>query len=413
VLGPLAGVLSSSHRQAKGRKAAARVLALGAAAAVGWLLAPALSAQPYQPAARDFEQPLPAVERIAGHARAAESGHDHHGPVTHLSPVIEAPARFDAVGIARELRLVEIRARDAGGEWSGWIEIANGDPAWFGGADELQLRTRGWRPRGTLHYVNVSGDSTAAEGLLTDVREAVNGAVVAATDLLSADLAAADPGMPDVVSRRAWGAERRNGGCKPRRRPDYGVVRAAVVHHTVGSNTYSRAEAPDVVLAICRYHRNAQRWDDIGYNALVDRFGTIYAGRDGGLGRAVVGAQAQGVNAQTTGVAVMGTYSKKGVSSAAKRGLTRWLAWKLVKHNKTTKGRARLVSAGGETSRYRKGERFRTKRIIGHRKTNLTECPGNGINRRLGDLRRRVQNVIEREGGPKNPGGGGGGGVGR
>ena len=395
-------------------RGAGRLLAIGALGAAVWLMAPALSAQPYLPEARDFEQPLPAVERVPSAARAAEGEHAGEGSVTHVSPVIQAPARFDAAGIARELRPVELRARTDGGEWSRWLEIANGDPAWFGGADELQVRTRGWRPEGRLHYVNVSGDSAPEQGLLTQARETVNGAVVAVAGALSADAAEANPAKPDIVSRRAWGAERRRGGCEPRRRPDYGRVRAGVVHHTVGANSYSEAEAPSVVLAICRYHRNALGWDDIGYQALVDKYGNIYAGRDGGLGRPVVGAQAQGVNDQTTGVSVMGTFTKRGSTKAAMRGLTRWLSWKITKHGFTTKGRARLVSRGGPTAKFSEGHRFSTKRIIGHRRTNLTECPGNGLNRELDKLRRRVQNAIDKGGGknPKDPKGPGGGGVG-
>jgi hypothetical protein len=108
---------------------------------------------------------------------------------------------------------------------------------------------------------------------------------------------------------------------------------------------------------------------------------------------------------------MMGTHTSRGIAKQAMGGLKRWLAWKLVKHGLTTKGRARLRSAGGDTSRYPKGERFRTKRIVGHRKTNLTECPGNGLNRELDSVRRRVQRVIDASGGgKKDPDGGGIGG---
>ena len=376
------------------RRAAAWLPGVAALAAAAWLLAPAISANPYLPAARDFEQALRGVERTAGVARTAHD--DHHGAVTHRSPVIEAPARFDAVGLAEELRPLELRAREDGGEWSDWLEIANGDPAWFGGADDLQLRARGYRPRGPLHYVNVSGDSTPAEALLNDARRAVNGAAVAFTGLFATDDADALPPKPEIVRRGEWGANARSGGCRPRTRPDYGRVKAAVFHHTVGWNNYSESDAPGVVLAICRYHRNALDWSDIGYNALVDRFGNVYAGRAGGLGQAVVGAHAQGVNAQTTGVALMGTHTKKEITKDARLGLTEWLAWKLQKHGRTTYGRARMRSLGGETARYPAGRRFRMRRIVGHRRTNLTECPGDGLNRIRAEISAAVQARIDK-----------------
>lgn len=378
-------------------RGAVRLFALAAVAASAWALAPAISAQPFLPEARDFEQRLPDLARVdRAPARAHDGSHGHGGDdAAFRSPVIVAPARFDAAGLAGELRPLELRARDAGGEWSDWVEVANGDPAWFGGADELQLRAHGWRPSGKLHYVNVSGDATPAAGALNTVREAVNGAVVSVAGLVATEIAGADPPKPNVVSRGAWGANDA-GGCKPRRKPSLGRVRAASVHHTVSANSYSRAEAPGMVLAICRYHRNGNGWDDIGYNALVDRFGRIYAGRAGGLRRPVIGAHAEGVNTLTTGVAVLGTHESTRPSKRAKRGLTHWLSWKLVNHGKDAAGKTVLRSAGGSTARYPKGRKFKVRKIIGHRRTNLTSCPGTKLNRQLRKLRDRVQRRIER-----------------
>ena len=374
------------------------VLAIAAFAGLAWAAAPALSTNRYMPAAVDFEQPLTGVERVADAPAARQLKASGEGAVSFRSAPIEAPKRFDLAGLAGERRELELRARDSGGEWSEWVEAQDGNPVYFGGADEIQLRTRGWRPSGRLHYVNVSGTTSATESLLTRFRESVNSAFIGAAGSVDAE-AEALPARPRIVTRREWGATRAKGGCPPRTTPSRGKVKAAVVHHTVTANDYTPQEAPAIVLGICRYHRNANGWNDIGYNALVDRFGTIYQGRAGGMKQPVVGAHAQGFNAQTTGVAAIGTHSAVGITPAALSSLVDYLAWKLSVHGIPARGKVTMTSAGGSLSRYPDGRRVRLNRIVGHRQVGLTACPGDGLFGQLTKIRRRTQRLIDDAGG--------------
>ena len=375
------------------------LLTLGAPAGVAaillWAVAPALSLTPYAPEAVDFEQRLPPVDRVEG-ARAVRSsapGNHDEGPVRYRSEVIEAPARFDLAGIGGELRPLEFRARTSGGDWSEWIETANGDPVYFGGADELQVRSREAQPEGELHYVNVSGTETLASRVLTGAREAVNSALIS---VASVTTAGAQPSTPDMVSRKAWGA---TGGCRPRGGSAYGEVKAATVHHTVTANDYSRDEAPGIVLGICRFHRNGNGWNDIGYNFLVDRFGDVYVGRSGGVRKAVVGAHAQGFNSQTTGIASIGTHTSAPISDDAENSFVDVIAWKLALHGTNARGKTRLVSAGGSVNKFPRGKKVRVKRVFGHRRVNSTQCPGGKLKKRLKRIARRAQEKIEAAGG--------------
>ena len=379
-------------------------------AAFAWVAAPALSSQPYLPGAVDFEQRLGAIEPAADlpTARLLTSAKRlGKGPVSYRSAPIEAPARFDLAGLAGELRPLELRARDDGGEWSEWVEAEDGNPVYFGGADEVQVRARGWRPTGTLHYVNVSGTTSAASGLLNGARAAINSAFISATSILEPATAAAAPAEPSIVTRAAWGANLTRGGCPPREAPAYGTVKAGVIHHTVSANDYTEAEAPGIVLGICRYHRNANGWNDIGYQALVDRFGNVYQGRAGGIRKAVIGAQAQGFNAQTTAVASIGTHTKETPTQAATRAIVNYLAWKLTVHHLPASGKTTLTSAGGDLSRYPAGRRVRLNRVFGHGTVGLTACPGDVLAAMMPQIRSRIQARIDRFGGVTEPPGGG------
>ncbi|MDP9227871.1 MAG: N-acetylmuramoyl-L-alanine amidase, partial [Actinomycetota bacterium] len=344
------------------------------------------SLQPYMPGARDFEQRLPAPSRLA-----EPVGEEN---ARWLSPAVEAPHRFDLVGIAGEMRPVEIRAREGEGAWSDWVETHDGTPVYVDGADQVQVRAA-FRPSGDLHYVNVSGTAgSAGERLLNTARGAINSALIS---IAATEPAQALAPQPSIIPRSGWGADLADGGCPPGAPPEYGEVRAAVIHHTVNANDYAPEQAAGIVLGICRFHRYGNGWNDIGYNALVDRFGNIYEGRAGGLTAPVLGAQAQGFNAQTTSIASIGEHGSYGLTPEAQRGVVRFLAWKLGIHAlKPATGTNVLTSAGGPLSRYAAGVPITAPRILGHGDLGVTECPGAALNAQIATIREAVQKRIKK-----------------
>jgi hypothetical protein len=387
----------ASTLQGNGRKAA-WLAVVGAVAGLVWMVAPALSLDRFSPEPVNFEQPVPDVSALSAREARRAGGKAGGGPVRYLTEPISAPARFDLVGLVDQKRPVEVRARESGGDWSPWVETTKGEPVWTGGTEELQIRSRAAEPHGEIGYVNVSGDATAADGALNDIRGAVNTALVSVAGVFAGDVAEADPPF-EVVNRVEWDP---NGSCDPRT-PVRGSVKAAVIHHTVNANTYTADEAPGIVLGICRYHRYSNGWNDIGYNALVDRFGNIYAGRAGGLANPIVGAHTAGFNSQTVGVSSIGTHTTTGMTKEALRAAVRFLTWKLPLHDVDAAGKAQLVSAGGGSSRYPSGRKVDVPEVTRHRRLNHTACPGRA---QVSKIKRRTQRRIAAGGAEPPPGGG-------
>jgi hypothetical protein len=377
------------------RKRVAMGVALALITALAWVAAPALSLRPYMPGGVDFESAIPAAKRLAPAAVAAAHRADPKEPSPRwISPPIQAPDRFDLVGVAGEMRSVEIRARDHGGRWSDWVEQDDGTPIYVGGADEAQVRAA-FRPRGRLHFINVSGTADGFAGrLLVSARRAINTALIS---IASTPVAQALAPKPAIVSRAQWGADLPDGGCPPRGPAEYGTVQAAVIHHTVNANDYTPEEAPSIVLGICRFHVYANGWNDIGYNALVDRYGTLYEGRAGGLKRPVVGAQAQGFNSQTTSIASIGDHTSEAPTPEAQRSIIQFLAWKMaVNRAYPVTGTVQLTSAGGPENRYPAGTVITVPRIIGHTTLGLTSCPGGAMIPLIPQIQAAVQKRIKR-----------------
>ena len=299
--------------------------------------------------------------------------------------VFRAPRRFDLIGLGWPRRAsvqAQVRARRRGGSWTPWVPLhASGDhapdrgraasgtePVFTGAADLFQLRLRG----------DVRGMRARFVRALPDARRARSRARASRARQVA-------PGVT-IVPRADWGGD----SCPPRTGASYGEVHLAFVHHTVTANGYAPEDSAGIVLGICRYHRNSNGWNDVGYNFLVDQYGQVFEGRAGGVDQPVVGAQAQGYNSLSTGIAVLGDMRELPLSDAALDAVARLIAWKLPLHGAPTQGTVTVTSGGGETNRYAYGRPVTFERISGHRDGNNTTCPGDALYAQLPDLRARV-----------------------
>ena len=293
--------------------------------------------------------------------------------------------RFDLVGLHWQgSGQVAFRARSVGGRWSLWHTAAPeaedipsagsaetrptagwrlGNPWWTGPSDRIEYRLHGVVKRLQAYFVRSPRESAPTRAL-------------------------AVAGSPPIVSRAGWGADE----SIVRSAPQYAdALHLAIVHHTAGSNTYTKADAPAVVRGIELYHVQANGWNDIGYNLLVDRFGTVYEGRAGGVDRNVVGAHALGFNTGSVGVALLGTYGATAPSQAAQDALAKTLAWRLdVAHVDPL---STLTAISGGSERFPVGTSVSLRAVSGHRDTGLTECPGNALYAQLDAIAARAEAI--------------------
>lgn len=334
------------------------------------------------------------------HAHDGHAHYDDRFPVGAAGGVrsepVETPIAFSLAALeVPEGVGVSLRTRSEGGAWGEWHDVrvvpdegpdaSSGEgasaaaaapgrwfsePVWVGEADELQLRVDGAAPEDVgVHLVDSLGQNRGAGERVADAARAVAEALTT-----GGRPAAAVIDRPEIITRSEWGADesKRSGS------PSYtDHVDAAVLHHTATGNDYSRSEAASVIRSIYHYHAQTRGWTDIGYNFLVDRFGRLYQGRAGGLEEPVVGAHAAGYNAETVGVAFVGTHAKPGgvsLPEEAEASATRLLQWLFDVHH-----------IDGEADAWLGGNRVPP--IIGHGDVGSTDCPGGYVRDRMDAVR--------------------------
>ncbi|MFJ9390569.1 N-acetylmuramoyl-L-alanine amidase [Nocardioides sp. NPDC101246] len=178
---------------------------------------------------------------------------------------------------------------------------------------------------------------------------------------------------PSIYSRRQWGADESVREAGP---PDYHEVRGGFVHHTVNTNSYTKAQVPGIIRSIYTYHVKSRGWRDIGYNFLLDKFGRIWEGRYGGVDRPVVGAHTSGYNSYSFGASAIGNFDNAAPPTALVNAFGSLFAWKLSLHGvRGNKGSTKI------------GDRTFSHAIMGHRDAGSTACPGRYLYAKLSTIR--------------------------
>jgi hypothetical protein len=304
--------------------------------------------------------------------------------------------QFSMVGVSWALdpavtdTVVQIRVQNEDGDWGEWTQITSESAEAEDGPAPARVRG-GTEPLWTGPSTGVQAELVTRSGAKpTDVRlDLINPGESAADVAVLGDpaitaTANAATSIPPVYSRAQWGADESLMTWTPQIMP---TIKAAVVHHTAGSNDYSAADVPSILRGIYRYHAVSLGWGDIGYNVLVDKYGRIWEGRAGGLGQAVMGGHASGFNNLTFGVSMIGNYDTAPTTEPLIDSVAAIIAWKFSLYHLNPLGRTTLTSGG--TDKFPAGP-ANLPTIIGHRDTKSTACPGRYGYAKLPEIRSKV-----------------------
>lgn len=307
-----------------------------------------------------------------------------------VSAVQDRAEQFEMIGVSMESPPEEpvlVRVVDSEGTWGEWnaleIDLDKGPDA--ASAEAAASNSSGrvvseplWVEDATGYEVSIGGSDSEQVDVAV-VREETRRVITESVPFAEAALRAPFPIQP----RSAWGAR------APKNNPSVasGGLKLAVVHHTAGSNNYSASQVPGIIRSMQAYHMDANRWSDLGYNFIVDKFGGVWEGRAGGTSSAVVGAHAQGFNTGSVGVSVIGEYTGVNASQQALEGVSKVVGYRLQEYGVNPQHRVNFVSGG--SNKFPTGRVVNLPTVIGHRDVGQTECPGRIYNN-LGSIRKRA-----------------------
>jgi hypothetical protein len=208
---------------------------------------------------------------------------------------------------------------------------------------------------------------------------------------------------PRIVSRAEWGADETWRDPVPR---VGSTLLGGIVHHTASTNNYTADQAPAQMRNLYAYFTKSLNYADMGYNFLVDKYGTIYEGRSGcavgavGCDSATVpvqGAHTAGLNINTFGVSAIGNYDVLAPENPAAmvESIASLMAWKLAPYGLDPNATAYIPSTDTSgSSKYSAGQTAITQVISAHRDVGKTACPGRYLYPYMGEIRARATTLL-------------------
>lgn len=350
---------------------------------------------------------------------AADAGSTGGATLSVTSPVIDAGQLFERVGVhyraawgQEDTLLVEVRTSADGSSWGEWDlyhpeeDLADTKTnTWYiapqvAPQDSRYAQYRVWLTDGdpaalqhvALTFLDVNDLNAGPVARLgNDIAGALKDVASVYFGSGRGYAAAAPTGASKVIARPEWGADE----ALLRWTPKYVPWQKAVVHHTVTSDGGNNVAAE--MRAIYYFHAVTRGWGDIGYHYLVDKYGNIWEGRQGG--DHVVGGHAYGWNDGSFGVAAIGDYSVNSPTSAMQGAIANVIALKFKQLGFTPFGSGAFTheeaARGGEMV----DVTTTVPNIIGHRDCvdtvgasgAATACPGGRIYAMMDGIRALAQ----------------------
>jgi len=312
---------------------------------------------------------------------------------------------------------VRVRAHGTGsGRWTDWTDLGSEqgeegtttprrggtEPVWVGDSDGIEVsidgRTVDSLPTG-LRLDLVDPDDETASGTSGTRALATTGDTSPRWEPAAQELDPTAPALrsgasattttvtqPDITPRSGWEADE---SLREQTEPNYSsqAPKVVFVHHTATTSDYACSGSAAIMRSMYSYHVTSLGWRDLGYDFVVDRCGTIFEGRHGGIERGVIGAHTYGFNTGSTGISVIGTYTDEAPSVQARKAVARLAAWKLGLAGMSPTGTARLTEGAADSVGFTLGETYTFQAISGHRDGYDTECPGQAFYDALPEIR--------------------------